>query len=303
MDNRKAQFILDNLTRLAEKFELNEAFWERFEKENIFPKTYIEHMKNGNGLDTENLKKNLLIDITKRHSSSYEKMSKIFRDLFDCDFLDHWCKNYYPNTRPGYCLIINNEKFETIDNRTGSNTDVTKLCDAFERLNFKVETRSNLIMSHGYSSHFMTVDEKYLKYKEIEDNFSHKKCPQLKNKPKIIIYNCCREAITDKIAKQINEQSSERQESIDDGIKDMIVIYSTLENYLSVRDEEQGTFFANALVQSLNEFKDTDLDKIIQHANKLLIEMSQNESNHIERRQVIEWRKIGITKYIYFKTS
>lgn len=45
MDNRKAQFILDNLTRLAEKFELNEAFWERFEKENIFPKTYIEHMK------------------------------------------------------------------------------------------------------------------------------------------------------------------------------------------------------------------------------------------------------------------
>ncbi|XP_075584632.1 caspase-1-A isoform X2 [Dermatophagoides farinae] len=235
-----------------------------------------------------------------------------------------------PNTRPGYCLIINNEKFETIDNRTGSNTDVTKLCDAFERLNFKVETRSNLskdemldlmkqlneddslknydifmliVMSHGYSSHFMTVDEKYLKYKEIEDNFSHKKCPQLKNKPKIIIYNCCREAITDKIAKQINEQSSERQESIDDGIKDMIVIYSTLENYLSVRDEEQGTFFANALVQSLNEFKDTDLDKIIQHANKLLIEMSQNESNHIERRQVIEWRKIGITKYIYFKTS
>lgn len=154
-------------------------------------------------------------------------------------------------------MIINNEKFETIDNRTGSNTDVTKLCDAFERLNFKVETRSNLskdemldlmkqlneddslknydifmliVMSHGYSSHFMTVDEKYLKYKEIEDNFSHKKCPQLKNKPKIIIYNCCREAITDKIAKQINEQSSERQESIDDGIKDMIVIYSTLES-------------------------------------------------------------------------
>ncbi|OTF72100.1 caspase-like protein [Euroglyphus maynei] len=314
MDNRKAQFILDNLNKLAENFHLNAAFWERFESEKIFPKTYIDHMRdNSNGIDLKNLKKNLLIDITKRQSSSYEKLSKIFRDLYNFDLLDNWHKEYCIN-----------------DNRIGSQTDVEKLRYTFERLNFKVFTRSNLtkaemldlmaklnddeslknfdiflliLMSHGRSTHILTVDGEYLDYEEIEQNFSHEKCPQLINKPKIIIFNCCRQAITDEIIKENNE----RKNSIkNDEVKDMIVknfkISFTFQDYLSVRDEEQGTFFVNALVKSLDEYQDSSFDKILQRANHLLNEMTKHESNNVERRQVIEFIQRGVTKPIYFKT-
>lgn len=79
-------------------------------------------------------------------------------------------------------------------------------------------------------------------------------------------------------------------------------ILFTFQDYLSVRDEEQGTFFVNALVKSLDEYQDSSFDKILQRANHLLNEMTKHESNNVERRQVIEFIQRGVTKPIYFKT-
>lgn len=45
MDERKARYILTNLDELADNLKLTEEFWQRFEREKIFPKTYVEHMK------------------------------------------------------------------------------------------------------------------------------------------------------------------------------------------------------------------------------------------------------------------
>nr|XP_027198444.1 caspase-3-like [Dermatophagoides pteronyssinus] len=339
MDERKARYILTNLDELADNLKLTEEFWQRFEREKIFPTTYIEHMKNNKELDTKILKKNLLIDITKRSSpSSYEKLSKIFKDLFSNNRLDDWYKSHYSNQRPGYCLIINNQNFEKSDNRIGSEKDVRKLSEIFECLNFHVVERSNLtrsqmltlmsdlnddktlndydiflliIMSHGDSKQIITVDEKRLNYDKIEYNFSHEKCPQLKNKPKIIIFNCCRKTTTtsnddDDDDEDLKERNFERQESIDGGggtIKDMIVVYSTLKYYLSVRDEEQGTFFVDCLVKSLQEYKESNLDKIIEKATDLLNEKVTDISNQIERRQAIEISKRGVDKAVYFRIS
>ena len=99
-----------------------------------------------------------------------------------------------------------------------------------------------IIMSHGDSKQIITVDEKRLNYDKIEYNFSHEKCPQLKNKPKIIIFNCCRKTTTtsnddDDDDEDLKERNFEQQESIDGGggtIKDMIVVYSTLKCELFV---------------------------------------------------------------------
>nr|XP_027201972.1 uncharacterized protein LOC113795932 [Dermatophagoides pteronyssinus] len=169
MDERKARYILTNLDELADNLKLTEEFWQRFEREKIFPKTYVEHMK----------------------------------------------------------------------------------------------------------------------------------------------FNCCRKTTTtsnddDDDDEDLKERNFERQESIDGGgctIKDMIVVYSTLKYYLSVRDEEQGTFFVDCLVKSLQEYKESNLDKIIEKATDLLNEKVTDISNQIERRQAIEISKRGVDKAVYFRNS
>lgn len=98
-----------------------------------------------------------------------------------------------------------------------------KFEDSFSKFNFKVESHSDkgreemisllrqiskdkllkevdifvlIIMSHGNSSHIYTADEDFISYNEVKLMFTNQKCPLLINKPKIIIFNCCRQPLT-----------------------------------------------------------------------------------------------------------
>lgn len=120
----------------------------------------------------------------------------------------------------GYSIIVNNEfKNNVTKERRGSSLNVKKLEDIFTRLHFTkkigIDLKSNelleflkeisqdsqlehhdafimVLMSHGKSKLFECSDGNYLQFNEITNIFSDERCPQLVNKPKIIIFNCCR---------------------------------------------------------------------------------------------------------------
>ena len=120
----------------------------------------------------------------------------------------------------GFCFINNNFDFEDGEKRIGSNLDVLKLEDTFEKLHFKPIIKQNLskrellfeleslakkeelkdheaivisLNSHGCSKHYQCTDNKLVRFNEVLDIFSDDKCEHLRNKPKIILFNCCRE--------------------------------------------------------------------------------------------------------------
>lgn len=163
----------------------------------------------------------------RRESLCYEKFSNILRTLWNSDILDQYlqCKeDAYPivSKVPGTCLIINNKKFLSFEQREGSEKDVEMFKTCFERLNYDVILEQDLtreklldllkkkskdkaldkqdifvaiIMSHGISEHVITSDNQYVSYDEILQIFSNETCPYLLDKPKVFIFNSCRSRV------------------------------------------------------------------------------------------------------------
>lgn len=120
----------------------------------------------------------------------------------------------------GYAILINNLfENEGDKERLGASIDVKKLEAIFRRLNFTVEVGNNLsrnklfeflrkiaadpklnshnalimvLMSHGKSQLFQCSDNNHVEFNEIVNIFSDTNCAYLIDKPKIIIFNCCR---------------------------------------------------------------------------------------------------------------
>ena len=121
----------------------------------------------------------------------------------------------------GYCLIINNRKFEQNDEayREGSEQDVERLSNLFESLGFEVIIKSDLerhkieevaqeyggknhdkfvafvliVMSHGDDEGCIVgVDNRPVSVRALMKEFQAERCPSLKGKPKILIIQTCR---------------------------------------------------------------------------------------------------------------
>jgi len=126
----------------------------------------------------------------------------------------------------GYCLIIDNEVFDSpkYPTRTGSGVDANNLDILFEQLDFKVTLRKNLgyqfmrqeianfsrkpelqkadmlivcVLSHGVLGHMVSSDGREIETEWILRQFNNDGCPALKGKPKFFILQACRGDETD----------------------------------------------------------------------------------------------------------
>lgn len=121
----------------------------------------------------------------------------------------------------GFCVIINMVNFNGNDEqgRSDSVKSVSLINQRFEELKFKViiyqdssdvqiknllkelinKEECNLhncfvlyIHSHGKENGFITANNKIVQFDEITKMFSNKNCKNFINKPKIILFDCCR---------------------------------------------------------------------------------------------------------------
>ncbi|CAH1787638.1 unnamed protein product [Owenia fusiformis] len=136
------------------------------------------------------------------------------------EFFEKWSKDeeiYTNASMPrGRCLIINNYAFEPkMRNRDGTEHDVKRLKQLFERFEYTVVVKNDLtagkiretlteessrdhadsfvlvILSHGTVDAVYGVDKEKVPYKEIYNFFNGENCKKLAGKPKIIIIQAC----------------------------------------------------------------------------------------------------------------
>ncbi|KAI0221544.1 Caspase-2 [Lamellibrachia satsuma] len=236
----------------------------------------------------------------------------------------------------GRAVIISNFDFgDATSNRRGTDSDKKKLEELFMKLFFdtiicddlkaeqirqtlKEESRNQkssanafvlCILSHGERDHIYGTDWELISIEEITTMFDGKSCPQLINKPKIFIVQACRgDKVTqgvspDKTDSDVGDLADkiEKMNVCDTQLKvhekaDMISAFSTVLDYASWRNPQDGSWFINDLVDTFVELAWRD---DILH---LLSEVRRRVSRRITNDESIALTHTGdqLSKNLYF---
>ena len=219
-------------------------------------------------------------------------------------------------TIPGRVFIFNNRNFANKANyRVGSEKDVDRLLDLFEDLHFKVttfidETADQLrehireikkidydnvgcvlvfIMSHGTDGKIRGTDGEAVHLTDFIDPF--KKITSLKDKPKMFFVNACRGDTMTPTHDNVKEDVMDKEDANHDLNKanktpldaDFLFVYSTVANYFSIRDSENGSWFIQILCDMIEHFKSKKhiLDILTKVNREVKHKEGRNEKGHL----------------------
>ncbi|XP_059156669.1 uncharacterized protein LOC131941434 [Physella acuta] len=213
----------------------------------------------------------------------------------------------FGNLKPGFVTIINVEEFdqsrEPQSNRKGSEMDVKELCETFKSIEMEVNLMKNptkdtimeLLESDGkeYSKYAMSVfiimshgnkDEVYATDGRIKINDIVKKIQsknELKNKPKIFIFQACRGSSTNRPENSPAADCAdvvsltETDATQPPNFADCCVIHSTIEGHVAYRDITAGSWFIQDWCQVVKEF--SRQDDITELMTKVTARLSQRQ--------------------------
>ncbi|XP_044522210.1 caspase-13-like [Gracilinanus agilis] len=204
----------------------------------------------------------------------------------------------YPVNKEGckrFALIICNIEFKKYTERNGAEVDIKGMEDLLTDLGYIVDVRRNLtslemeselrkfallehassdstfvvLMSHGILDAICGKNHEkekpdVLPYDTIFSILNTKNCPNLKDKPKVIIIQACRGAQSGKVlmsdSPEISKESENNPELFEEDAlfethieKDFISFFSSTPNTVSWRDREQGSLFIVKLIDHMRK--------------------------------------------------
>ncbi|CAH1102705.1 unnamed protein product [Psylliodes chrysocephalus] len=230
----------------------------------------------------------------------------------------------------GNVLIINIINFmDNNEDREGAELDERDACKLFKDMGFAVEKYRNLklsemkkkiesfknsralangdisvvmIMSHGTNkdnnnipvsgsfTQIVTYDGKFLDTEEVVAEFSAENCPGMKGKPKIFIFQCCRgdEA-------ELKVDCIRRRRNVTKDHADMLIAFSTLPNFYSIRDPQKGSWYIQCICKVFREHaKEHHVEDLLKIVDT---EMSNMHKNHV---QTSTYESRGFNKQCFF---
>ena len=217
-------------------------------------------------------------NITKYDEHEQKKFLELLGDTKNC----YSMKNF-PR---GRAVIINIMHAGTDNERKGSEYDVTNLTKLFKNLWFEVDVYKDglsadkikkkledeskhkghknanafilCIMSHGKNGQIVVQDNGTIKMEEIINQFNGINCQDLVGKPKLFIVQACRSdpdgASLGHSFLAVNQKGKEKTDTSNHPLEDIMIMYSTVENYTALRFEEYGSLFIRSLVKIFSEF-------------------------------------------------
>ena len=244
------------------------------------------------------------------------------------------------NKRPhGIAFIVNIEKFREgsdYEPRTGSKCDVDSLKSVFNYLHYQTEILENLtrkdflrnlkdirgrshsqydsficvIMSHGNKyGQIIFSDDKPLSKDKIVGEFSSGYCNDLKEKPKIFLFQACRgtsvKTMTrEHVEKNPNEiilqdvcHGRSRTQTLDSTITtdstDIFIANSTIQEYVSYRNTEMGSYFIQSFCSVMDSCKEMEFLHIMVEVRRRVMLISE------ENKQCTEDLN-RLSKQVYF---
>jgi len=188
----------------------------------------------------------------------------------------------------GPALIFNNISFSTEKEREGSDVDVNRLTEVFEKLDFEVTTYTDvrlkemmdiletmsakdysacdcfviIILTHGTSNNVLYTKEGMYHIHDIWSYFLPYKCPSLAGKPKLYFVQACRGDMLDHGLKLVSSPRDPRRTETDSGcasykiptMSDFLFGQSSFEGYFSFRNPEKGSWYIQSLCDVIEEF-------------------------------------------------
>jgi len=194
---------------------------------------------------------------------------------------------------------------------------ITEFCS--NKMHQEADMAVLVILSHGkdgvvYASDGQSIDMEY-----IYEFFNNRNCPLLRGKPKFFIVQACRGDRPDQGVdssesstappspeKTLSQSKKRRAEALDaiacipdssdvararPTWEDMIIAYSTIPGYASLRDHERGTWFVQSLVEVfMNHAHDTELVDLLRMTSERLSlftnEMGEKQTCNVEMRHL-----------------
>ncbi|XP_057655051.1 caspase-7-like [Diorhabda carinulata] len=203
----------------------------------------------------------------------------------------------------GKVLIINNINFVNSQERKGAKVDEKEISNLFKEMGFDVLIHRNLktlemkhkikkfssdkslskvsisvvvIMSHGTNtinkqqipgSYTLVcgIDDGGVEIDEIVAEFSGEKCSAMKGKPKLFFFQCCRGEKTELKVDAVPIKPVVKAHA------DVLIAYSTLPGFYSVRDEEKGTWYIQSICDVFRKhYKDFDVETLLKIVDEQL---------------------------------
>ena len=235
----------------------------------------------------------------------------------------------------GICLIVNNIKFQKEEwNRSGAEKDGEGLREVFQQLGFSVHYLEDLtanqmisvfedyaqredhkeadcfvsvILTHGWKENALFgVDNLLISlYDNVVALFNNENCPGLMQKPKLFFVQACRGELQDKGVSLMNVADAagfvapgvQRLEPRLPSWSDTLICFSTIDGYVSLRNVNTGSWFADALIRTLCEHAcDTELHALLTKVN---VRLMQREGSS-ELKQSLEKQYRGWSRAFYF---
>ncbi|KAK9893070.1 hypothetical protein WA026_023562 [Henosepilachna vigintioctopunctata] len=210
---------------------------------------------------------------------------------------EFYSMNYTYN---GYLLVFAHEFFEygALERRPKAEEDIEMLKESFGRLNFVISVEKNrkfreikkiiemesqknfdeyatfavAISSHGSSNGIAARDAEY-NLEDIIEPF--KKTQSLIGKPKMFFVGCCRGMLVDNgvsISQDCIQTDGCQVEEYTIPVEaDVIIVYATVNGYISYHNNENGSQFFIYLTEALNDYADSkDMLTVLTKANQQL---------------------------------
>jgi len=176
-----------------------------------------------------------------------------------------------------------------------------------------------IVLSHGKSGGFITSDGQYIPFKEVVEQLNNKNCQNLINKPKLLFFSCCRginkdygvdhtvEALgaaldldhckSDAGKILIPEEKPKIMERFPI-VSDIMICYSTIDQYVSWRCESKGSWLGMAIVKVLA--KSSHELELPQLLTEITNHVNQRKGTEYGAKQVVEVIMRGFKKRFHF---
>ncbi|XP_008199500.2 caspase-like protein isoform X1 [Tribolium castaneum] len=218
---------------------------------------------------------------------------------------------------PGLVLIFNQESFEDQPYRLGSRKDVNEIIITMSRLGFNIHdenifnnlkrdeilaTVNKLVardmsqvnslivffLTHGDSFNRLHASDLTLETNEFWKEFVQ--CDDLKNKPKMFIFQACKGDYHSTTWDQNKEKIELVPQSTFDSNylgPDMLIVYSTTEGNVSFRDPNNGTWFIQELCKNFSAYgRRDDVISLIMRTTKCLCRNYYHNDQEIIKKQM-----------------
>lgn len=205
--------------------------------------------------------------------------------------------NYYTigsraGPKRGRCVILNYEQFlNPVQNRKGTEYDVSALRKTFESLNFDIIIHHDMtkrgtefildnesqfdhtqyhcfvmcVLSHGEADKFLCIDNEGIKYDQVFAKFDGEHCPSLIGKPKLFFFQAC-QGDTHDSGVRLHVDSTHSHGFQEHGslipkpdnpqsqpiTADQFAFYCSYRSFYSYRDPEKGSWFISELTSTFD---------------------------------------------------